>query len=57
VRLIYTYIWNGSKEYIVRVNDPEVMHEWLQRQAQVNPFARRWEYRMTYDDSWEWKRA
>ena len=45
--------WNGTRELIWRVFDPEVANSYLQEILNSNNYVRPFDYRMEEDESWE----
>jgi hypothetical protein len=47
--------WNGLRQLLYQVHDPEIAHAVLQPQLKIKPSVRPWEYEITHD--LEWKNA
>lgn len=45
--------WNGGRELIYRVHDPEIAHHALQLALTRQQWEREWDYRMEDDAEWE----
>ena len=45
--------WNGTLEAIWQVNDPEIVHKYLQNIIAEKSYPREMDYRIEYDAKWE----
>ena len=45
--------WNGLRELLFQVHDPEIAHATLQSLLRSRDWARPWEYRMAEDADWQ----
>jgi hypothetical protein len=44
--------WNGVRQLLYQVHDPEVAHAALQQELKITSHLREWDYRMTDDPQW-----
>ena len=44
--------WNGLRELLYRVHDPEITHQELQRLLKLQSHERAWDYRISHDIEW-----
>jgi len=46
--------WNGTRQLIWRVFDPEIVHKTLQKIINGNDYPREFDYRMEQDTEWDY---
>ena len=45
--------WNGTRQLLYRVHEPEVVHKYLQHLIETKTYPRDFDYRMAPDPTWE----
>lgn len=45
--------WNGSRQFLYRIYDPEVANDYLNGLIESKSYIREFEFRMEKDDDWE----
>jgi len=45
--------WNGTRQLVYRVHDPEVIHSYLQDVIETKAHPRGFDYRIEPDPNWE----